>query len=842
MIMDAPINSAPSSVRNRSGIRESGMRQTKKGIGFFGMKAHVGTEKLGAPGQSTKPLLKKVSVKQDLLPLWPPGPAWSSIVWLAHRYMGIAGHYQLHLGQSGNLMYSARASSRRVTRSRNAGLHSLDGRVCLGQLAAWVRLCFPSHKTRGRWERYSILAGRGTLLRVGSWTMFAFLTVASGCGRQPAAKDEDRMDVEWEFYGGDAGGTKYSALSDIDRRNVGRLETAWMVRVTDSEEERPVGFRGGSGANVNPVRFESTPLMVFGSVYVSTPRNRVFALDPTDGSIRWSFNPHVDPTTHYAEDFTTRGLSAWTDDTVPTTTRCARRILLTTVDARLLALDAIDGQPCTTFGNSGVVDLMAEVAPGDRRLAARVYSNTSPPAVVGNTIVVGSSVAKDAQIEAASGVVRAFDARTGSPRWSFDPILRPSEQRTGSDPIPGGSDTATAGANVWSIISVDNERDLVFLPTASAAPTAYGGGRPGRNDFANSVVAVRGSTGDVVWSFQVVHHDIWDYDVAAQPMLFSLRRDGMDVPAVAVGTKTGMIFVLNRETGAPLFPIQERPVPQSDIPGEATWPTQPFPAELPILQEPMLNSDLAFGINETERRFCQNRIEGLRNDGPFTPPSFRGSLVWPGFWGGINWDGMAWDPKNDLIVTTVKRIATVLQLHPRESVAAHNYVRQPGVQYMPQPGTPYTMSRAPLVAPSGVPCTTPPWGSLVAVDLRSASIRWDIPLGTVPSLAHLPGHEKWGSIVFGGPLVTAGGLVFVGASQDDYFRAFDVETGRRLWEHHLPAGGQAAPMTYRYSGRQYVVIAAGGRGGIGSTGDWIVAFALPESRWPCCGWPMRRTP
>lgn len=662
---------------------------------------------------------------------------------------------------------------------------------------------------------------------------------------QPEAK---RPDVDWTHYGGDPGGTKYSPLADINRRNVADLQVAWTLRVADfpasifeaeghragtrRKDGRPVTARVGApcgSCHNTQVRFESTPLMRDGTLYVSTPLNRVLALDPASGAIRWTFDPRIDITRRYLEDFTSRGLAVWTDSAAGPGSHCRRRIFLATIDARLFALDAADGRPCPSFGQGGVMRLNTGVGIRDRQVDPdpSQYTITSPPAVVRDVLVVGSAILHSGRRHAASGVVRAYDARTGVRRWSFEPI-----PRTPDHPAWGfwtrEAARTTGGANVWSTISTDVERDLVFLPTASAAPDFYGGNRPGRNDFANSVVAVRASTGDVVWSFQVVHHDLWDYDVAAPPVMIALPRHGRQIPAVLVGTKTGMIFVLDRETGAPLLPVEERVVPRSDVPGESAWPTQPFPVTLSSLHGTLLTPDSAFGTTESDRALCRDWIARLRNEGTFTPPSLQGTLAWPGLWGGINWDGLAWDPDRHLIVTTVKRLGMVLRLHRRRDFEAAVRARQPGVEYLPQHGTPYGATRAPLVAPSGIPCTPPPWGLLVAVDLAEGAVRWKRPLGRVPWLADVPGSGEWGSVVFGGPLVTGGGLVFVAASQDDRFRAFDIATGGVLWKYALPAGGQAAPMTYRYGGRQYVVIAAGGRSGIGSPGDWIVAFALPE--------------
>lgn len=673
-------------------------------------------------------------------------------------------------------------------------------------------------------------------------TRLSILIISATLGCSPDEGVPPGGAVGWSHYGGVAGGTNYSSLAQIDPNNVGYLKVAWSLRTGDLPAwiYDPGGHRAGSrrenGAPVDPrvgapcgtchenqIRFEVTPVVHEGVLYLSTPFNRVLAVHPGTGESLWTYDPKIDRNKRYAESFTSRGVAVW-GDTAASGFGCATRVFVTTVDARLIALDGDTGRPCIDFGANGVVDLKQGIRNIDVPAAAAHYTVTSPPAVVRNLVIVGSAI-NSTRRDAPSGVVRAYNARTGRLAWSFDPIKHDSlTTRIAATSEP--HEAVVGGGNVWSTISVDTSRDLIFLPTASASPHHYGGDRLGPNDYATSVVALRATTGDVVWSFQVVHHDLWDYDVAAQPVLITLRRDGRSIPAVVVGTKTGSIFVLDRVTGSPVFPVEERPVPPSDVPGEIASPTQPFAKNVPSLHGTRLTPDSAFGLNQTEREYCRALLGRLRNDGLFTPPSLKGTLAWPGVWGGINWDGLAWDSASQTVVTTVKRLGMILQLHRRSEVAEILRNRPPGLQYFPQEGSRFAASRRPIVAPSGTPCTPPPWALLVAVDLNDLSVKWQRPLGVVPGLSHLPASKGWGSLAFGGPLITGSGLVFVAASQDDRFRAFDLESGALLWEHLLPAGGQATPMTYQHRGKQYVLIAAGGRSGVGSPGDWIVAFAL----------------
>ena len=620
---------------------------------------------------------------------------------------------------------------------------------------------------------------------------------------------------DWPAYGRDVGGSRYSPLSQINRNNVNKLRAVWTYRTGDVAD-------GSRTAETS--QFEATPIMVEGTLYLSTPFNRVIALDPETGTERWTFDPKLDLSVPYGDGLTSRGVSTWLDPARGAGEPCRRRIFVATNDGRLIALDSVTGKSCAGFGNDGQIALTRGVGsyqPGE-------YHFTSPPAIVGNLVVVGSAVDDGIRVDAPSGVVRAFDARTGTLRWSWNPI--PHEQ---TDPAwktwKAGSASRTGAANVWSVISVDAERNLIFLPTSCPSPDFYGGERRGDNLYSSSVVALHASTGKLAWYFQVVHHDIWDYDVPAQPVLVNVQRGRREIPAVIVATKMGHIFVLNRETGKPLFPVEERRVPQGAAPEEELSPTQPFPVLPPPLDPQTLTPDDAWGITEEDRRWCRERIESLRSEGIFTPPTLQGSVIYPGSIGGVAWGGVSVDPQQSILIANTNRFPFIVTLIPRDRYAAEKEAH-PNADIAPQAGTPYAMRRDVLRTRSGVLCNPPPWGVLTAVDLSSGRLRWQVPLGTIPSLAEVPGSSAWGSPNLGGSIVTAGGLVFIAAAMDQYLRAFDVETGKELWKGALPAGGQATPMTYQSrDGKQYVVIAAGGHGRLGTTlGDYVVAFALPK--------------
>ncbi|MGD9719634.1 MAG: pyrroloquinoline quinone-dependent dehydrogenase [Pirellulales bacterium] len=622
----------------------------------------------------------------------------------------------------------------------------------------------------------------------------------------PAARADD-VAGQWPCVGRDPGGARHSPLTQIDRTNVAQLQLAWTYRTGELERVKSPSLKA-------KISFEATPLVVDGVMYLSTASARVFALEAATGKELWMHDPHL---TGYAfAEGASRGVSYWKSTGNPT----LQRIFVGTLDARLVAIDAETGQACADFGNAGVIDLAA----GIPNVSRGIYAVTSPPAIVGDAVIVGSAVGDNQRFDASPGVVRAFDARTGKQLWSFDPIPRqPGEP--GADTWRGDEARQTGAANVWSIISADRQRGLVFLPTSCPAPDFYGGKRLGDNLFANSLVALDAASGKMAWHYQVVHHDLWDYDIAAQPVLLDFRRGDTVTPAVAIGTKMGHVFVLDRTTGKPLIGVEERPVPQTDVPGEETSPTQPFPA-LPALG---LQKAEPWGRTEQDRQWAAEQFKSLRYDGIFTPPSLRGSVLAPANVGGINWSGMTVDAGRQILITNVNRLATTVRLIPRAEYEGRTGGSRLGEEFARQAGTPFGMARRTLSAPqSRLPATPPPWGTLAAIDLAGGKLLWEVPLGYMVDPDNEPQARAWGSINLGGAISTASGLVFVAASRDGHLRAFDTETGQELWQVELPAGGQATPMTYEAGGKQYIVICAGGHARLGTKlGDYVVAYALP---------------
>ena len=632
-------------------------------------------------------------------------------------------------------------------------------------------------------------------------------------GRAPLVAEADSpAPTGWRAYGGDPGGTRYSAADQITPANVSGLGLAWEYRTGALEGREDAARRSA---------FEATPILVDDKLVFCTPFNAAIALDPGSGREVWRYDPKIDLGQRPANQFVCRGVSQWRDATAEPGAACSTRLFMGTNDARLVALDAATGKPCEGFGANGQVQVEASMAlrwPGERQI-------TSAPAIVGDVVVVGSAISDNLRVAAPAGTVHAFDARTGALRWTFDPVPRDP-----ADPARagwGGASADTVGhANVWSTISVDEARGWVFLPTSSPSPDFFGGLRVGDNRYANAVVALEGATGRIIWHFQTVHHDVWDYDLPAQPGLYTITVAGRPREVVAQATKTGLIFVLDRQTGEPVFPVEERPVPQAGAPGETLSPTQPFPTRPgPVVPD---RPNGTFGITLFDKLACESLIGSLRAEGLYTPPTEQGTLFMPFTGGGANWGSAAFDPRRNLLVVNMSNVGQVIRLVPNDKDEETMELSE-DAEYAPMEGAPFGMTREIILSPLGLPCTAPPWGVIAGVDIAKGEIVWRRVLGTTRDVAPMGVELATGMPNLGGPAITGGGLVFISAAFDSYLRALDVETGKEIWKTRLPASSVATPMTYVWQGRQYVVVAAGGYSNFDSRmGDHVVAFALPE--------------
>jgi quinoprotein glucose dehydrogenase len=602
----------------------------------------------------------------------------------------------------------------------------------------------------------------------------------------------------WEHWGGDREGSRFSTLTQITPDNVGNLVRAWEFRTGDLDRRAPEVMKR--------TKFQATPLFVADSLIFCSPFNEVIALDPGSGAQKWRYDPKISTGQRPANRYTCRGVAYWVDETAADTAACRARIFMATNDARVIALDARSGVPCADFGTNGEIKLETGPLewPGE-------FQITSAPVVTRGLVIVGSAIADNRRVEALPGTVRAFDARTGRLRWSFDPLLH---------------DGVLAGhANVWAPMSVDEGRGLVFLPTSSPSPDFWGGKRPGNNDHANSVVALRIETGERVWSYQIVHHDVWDYDLPAQPTLARIETGEGLRDVVIQPTKQGLLFVLDRDTGKPVWPVEERAVPQGGAEGEQLSPTQPFPTHMPALVPQRISTDDLFGlIPFRDSAACREQMASARNEGLYTPPSTQGTVVFPMTGGGVNWGGVAFDPVNQILYANTSQAIHIVKLIPRAATDGFN--PPPGHDFGRQQGTPFAMTRAVAMSPLGLLCNKPPWGEMVAVDLKAGKILWRSRVGTTEDRAPLGIAFPWGTPLVNGVAITAGGLAFTGA-MDAYLRAFDSRSGQELWQGRLPVPGVANPMTYLWKGEQYVAIGAGGHSESGTTiGDSVVAFRL----------------
>jgi quinoprotein glucose dehydrogenase len=697
---------------------------------------------------------------------------------------------------------------------------------------------------------------------------------ATGPGKDGRTAERSAGSLDWPTHGGDPGHRQHSPLAQIDRTNVGRLRVAWTYRTGDA---RPDGRS----------QIQCQPVVIDGVLYATSAQLRAFALDAAAGRELWSFDPGtVGPETQGLG--VDRGVVFWKSGE-------DRRILFS-AGHRLFALDARTGRPVPTFGDGGSVDLRQGLG---RDVSDLYVLSTTPGAVYRDLLILGTRVSEGPG-PSAPGHVRAYDVRTGKIRWIFHTIPWPGE--FGYETWPKDAWTRVGGANAWSGISVDPDRGLVFVPTGSPAFDFWGGDRLGANLFGDCLLVLDAASGKRVWHFQLVHHDLWDRDLPQAPVLVTVRRDGRDVAAVAQATKSGYVFVFDRVTGAPLFPIEERSVPSSDLEGEEAWPTQPFPVKPPPFARQILTEAEVTDLSPVSRAAVLARLRRVRSGGQFVPPSTEGTVIFPGFDGGAEWGGSAFDPETHLLYVNANEMAWILEmlklpppgeggplgerLYVRHCTVCHGLDRKgdpehqfpaidtvknrlpradflrlledgkgvmPAFAFLSGPrrealaayvygepeadhgeaeakeaGRPYThLGYNRFLDPEGYPAVKPPWGTLSAIDLDAGEIRWSVPLGELPQL-DARGLPPTGTENYGGPIVTAGGLVFIGATKDEKLRAFDKRTGRVLWETALPAGGYATPATYEVSGRQYVVIAAGG-GKMGTrSGDAYVAFALPD--------------
>ena len=609
-------------------------------------------------------------------------------------------------------------------------------------------------------------------------------------------------------------GSKYSPLNKINKSNVSQLEVAWEYHTGDIPAQ--------SGLTA----FQDMPVLIGDNLIVCSVTRKIIALDPKTGQKRWQYDPKSPASTSNK----CRGVSVWTDSNAENNQQCKTRLIFGTSDYRLIALDAKSGKPCDNFGKQGVV----QMAPSKPMIFPDEVAALSRPAIVNDVVVVGSSVMDNQRLDSPSGRLLAFDARTGEQRWSFDPIPR--------DPSSPAAKTWTkgiavnGGGNVWSGMVVDEALDLVYLPTTSPSVDFYGGERPGDNLYTDSVVALKGSTGEVVWHFQLVHHDVWDYDIPTAGMLIDYPHNGEMVPALVQNTKQGLIFIFNRVTGEPLVPIEERPVPQKGaVAGEKLSPTQPFPVGMPAVSPQGFSPDDVWGFTPIDKWLCRREAEKLLTGPIYTPPSEQGTIYQPAPSGGPNWGGGAYDPETHIMVVPSNTVPLIVKHEKRENVLpktndetkAHADLSA-GFTF-DNTGSAYVTTIKPFLSPLGAPCSSPPWAKLTAVDLLKKEIVWEVPLGSIEKMAPVPIPWELGTPGGGSPLVTAGGIAFLGFATDFKFRAFDIRNGELLWSAELPSPANSSPVTYEYEDEQYLVVPAGGHTMWGTeVGDAVVAFKLPK--------------
>jgi quinoprotein glucose dehydrogenase len=632
-----------------------------------------------------------------------------------------------------------------------------------------------------------------------------------------AGAPADQRAGEWLSYGNVDGGNRHSPLAQITPANVGALKLAWTFSI-------------GKEPNGERAPFEATPLKIGDRVYVCTGYNDIIALDAETGKQTWRFTAHSNTDGIFGQ--TCRGISYYKLPNASAGAMCAERLYTATIDSRLLAVDAATGKLCEGFGDKGAVNLLK----GMSAAPTGYYHMTSPPAVVGGKLVLGGWVTDGQMTGSPSGVIRAFDAVTGKFAWAWD-MGRPDRNTE-----PGPGETYTPGTpNSWSVMSADETLGLVYVPMGNATPDYHGGHRsPEMDKYSSSVVALDVASGQPRWSFQTTHHDVWDYDVPAQPVLVDLA-DGR--PALIQPTKRGEIFMLDRRTGEPIATVSEKKVPVSHVQGERSSPTQPFSTGLPNFAGPMPSEKTMWGLTPVDQAWCRLRFKQARFEGALTPiGDDKATITWPGALGGNNWGSVAVDPVSRIMIVNSSHVINYNRLLPRALADAMGLkpVAKPSFENVAGPvaqaGAPFAASISPFLSPLVAPCTQPPYGLISAVDLNTRKLLWQKPFGTArdsgPLLLSTGLPIPMGVPNIGGAVITASGLAFIGATQEHMIRAYDIRTGKELWKGRLPAGGNASPINYwsAKSGRQFVVIAAGGHAGILSGySDQLIAYALPQT-------------
>jgi quinoprotein glucose dehydrogenase len=680
---------------------------------------------------------------------------------------------------------------------------------------------FPQHARPAR-----IPLSVALVLSVLSLGVSLFFTHNDVSGSLPVANEAalqstDATDVpegEWHAYGRTLAGQHSSPLKQITPANVDKLKVAWTFRTGDIiGKDDPLEST-----------FEVTPLKVGSRVYLCSPHQWVFALDATTGKQIWKFDPKVKDDSTW-QHLTCRGVSyhetpvdARTSDGQVPPAECRQRIILPTNDGRMFALDAQTGKRCEAFGNHGEIDLKDGMTVKTKGF----YQGTSPPVVTKQLIIMAGAVTDNYSTEEPSGVVRGFDVYTGRLVWAWDPGA------ADENALPSATHHYTPNSpNSWTLLAADEKLGLVYVPVGMSTPDIWGGNRtPLGERYTSSLVALQIATGKRVWSYQTVHHDLWDMDLPSQPSLVDLKTDNGIVPAIYAPAKTGNIFVLDRRNGQLIVPAPETPVPQGSAPGDRTSPTQPY-SELTFQPKQKLTDKDMWGATMFDQMVCRIMFKQMRYDGPFTPPNIQGTLVFPGDVGMFEWGGIAIDPQRQIAIANPMAFPFVSKLIPRgsDNPAAPNAQHPPGSEIGVQPmyGTPFGVDLHPFLSPVGLPCPAPPWGYIAGIDLRTNKIMWKHIVGTTRDATPLPLPFKVGMPQLGGSMVTSGGVAFLTATMDNYIRAFNVTTGKELWSDRLPAGGQSTPMTYSEGGKQYVVTAAGGHGSFGTKlGDYVIAYSL----------------